>query len=91
LAKKARAAELAERGWATVVTESRLEYLVIYERGDKSYGAYVPDLPGCVAVAETKEEASRLIREAIAAHVEAIVKDGVPVPQPSSSTEYVKV
>ena len=47
------------------MTESRLEYLVICERGDRSYGAYIPDLPGCVAVGRTKEEVSRLIREAI--------------------------
>lgn len=71
--------------------ESPLEFLVIYERGEKSYGAYVPDLPGCVAVAETKEEASRLIREAIADHVSAMIREGLPVPESSSSTEYVKV
>lgn len=68
-----------------------MEYLVIYERGEKGYGAYVPDLPGCVAVGETKDEASRLIREAIAGHVAAMIKEGLPVPQPTSSTEYVKV
>jgi predicted RNase H-like HicB family nuclease len=71
--------------------ETRLEYVVIYERGESSYGAYVPDLPGCIAVAETKDEASRLIREAIAGHVAAMVKEGLPVPEPTSSTEYVKV
>jgi predicted RNase H-like HicB family nuclease len=68
-----------------------VEFLVIYERGEKSYGAYVPDLPGCVAIAETKEEASNLIREAIADHVSAMINEGLPVPEPSSSTEYVKV
>jgi predicted RNase H-like HicB family nuclease len=73
------------------MTESRLEYLVIYERGDKSYGAYVPDLPGCVAVGRTKEEVSRLIREAIAGHVAAMIKEGLPVPEPTSSPDDVKV
>jgi predicted RNase H-like HicB family nuclease len=68
-----------------------LEYLVIYERGEKSYSAYVPDLPGCVAVGETKEEAARLIREAIALRLTGIVKEGLPVPEPSSLTEYVKI
>ena len=42
-----------------------MEYIVIFERGDKGYGAYVPDLPGCVAVGETREEAAQLIREAV--------------------------
>ena len=74
-----------------VMMESRVEYLVIYERGDKSYGAYVPDLPGCVAVGRTKEEVSRLVREAIAGHVAAMIKEGLPVPEPSSSPDYVKV
>lgn len=68
-----------------------MEYLVIYERGEKSYSAYVPDLPGCVAVGETKEEAARLIREAIVLHLTGIAKEGLPVPEPSSLTEYVKV
>ena len=42
-----------------------MRYVVIIERGENSYGAYVPDLPGCVAVGETKEEALHLIKEAI--------------------------
>lgn len=73
------------------MTVRALEYLVVYERGESGYGAYVPDLPGCVAVAETKEEVARLIREAIAEHLAAMIKAGLSVPEPSSSTEYVKV
>jgi predicted RNase H-like HicB family nuclease len=42
-----------------------MEYVVVFERGESGYGAYVPDLPGCVAVGETKEEATELIRAAI--------------------------
>jgi hypothetical protein len=42
-----------------------MDYVVILEKGKKSFGAYVPDLPGCVAVGKTKREALRLIREAI--------------------------
>jgi predicted RNase H-like HicB family nuclease len=83
--------EHPQTGWGRVVTETPLEYLVIYERCGKSYGAYVPDLPGCVAVGETKEEAARLIREAIFLHVTGMAKEGLPVPEPSSSTEYVKI
>ena len=54
------------------------------ERGPTSYGAYVPDLPGCVAVAETKAEVCRLIREAIELYLEALEKDGQPVPTPKA-------
>jgi predicted RNase H-like HicB family nuclease len=68
-----------------------LEYIVILERGKTSYGAYVPDLPGCVAVGETKDDALRLIREAIDRHISQMKKDGLSVPKPSSSTESVKV
>ena len=68
-----------------------MEYVVILERGETSFGAYVPDLPGCVAVAETKEEALRLIREAIEFHLHGMREDGLPIPEPSSSSELVKV
>jgi len=57
----------------------------------RSYGAYVPDLPGCVAVGETREEAKRLIREAIEFHLEGLREDGLPVPTSTSSIELVTV
>ena len=68
-----------------------MRYAIVIERGPTSYGAYVPDLPGCVAAAETREEALRLIREAIEFHIEEMEGDGIPVPQPSSSAEYVEI
>ena len=68
-----------------------MNYVVIIEKGDASYGAYVPDLPGCVAVGETREEAMQLIREAIEFHIEGLRQDGLPVPAPSSSTALVTV
>ena len=49
-----------------------MEYLVVVEKGKTSYGAYVPDLPGCVAVAETRREVLKLIREGITLHIEAL-------------------
>lgn len=66
-----------------------MSYLVVIERGDNSFGAYVPDLPGCVAVGETEEEALRLVREAIALHVEELKRQGLPVPEPRSRAELV--
>jgi predicted RNase H-like HicB family nuclease len=67
-----------------------MKYAVIVEQGDTSYGAYVPDLPGCVAVGETLEEVQRLIREAIAFHIEGLREEGLPVPPPTSLCEYIE-
>lgn len=68
-----------------------MKYLVIVEQGDTGYGAYVPDLPGCVAAAETREEVLELIHEAIAFHIEGLREDGIPVPAPVSRSEYVEL
>ena len=61
-----------------------MKYAVMIEKGPNSYGAHVPDLPGCVAAAETREEVYTLIREAIALYVEALKEEGLPVPEPQS-------
>jgi len=68
-----------------------VQYAVIIEKGPTSYGAYVPDLPGCIAVGETREEVLRLIQEAIEFHIEGLREDGQPVPVPSSSIELIEV
>ena len=68
-----------------------MQYAVIIEKGPTSYGAYVPDLPGCIAVGETREEVLRLIQEAIEFHIEGLREDGQPVPVPSSSIELIEV
>ncbi len=67
------------------------EYAVIYEQGPTSWGAWVPDLPGCVAAAESRGEAELLIREAIAAHIENLREHDDPVPEPSSTAGAVEV
>jgi predicted RNase H-like HicB family nuclease len=66
-------------------------YAVVIEQGPTSYGAYVPDLPGCVAVGETVEEVSDLIREAIEFHLEGLRDAGEPIPEPTSRMAYVEV
>jgi len=68
-----------------------MRYIVIVEKTANNYGAYVPDLPGCVAVAESKEELLKLIREAIELHLERMREDGTPVPEPTTTTELVEV
>jgi predicted RNase H-like HicB family nuclease len=68
-----------------------MQYVVVIEQGPKSWGAYVPDLPGCVAVGRTREEVERLIRGAIELHLEGVVEDGDPIPQPGTWTTVVEV
>ena len=68
-----------------------MRYLVVIEKGETSFGAYVPDLPGCIAAAESESEVRQLIREAIELHIEGLREDGLPVPPPSSSSTLVEV
>ena len=68
-----------------------MEYLVVVEKGKSSYGAYVPDLPGCVAVGETRREVLRLIREAVELHIESLREQGDPIPPPTSKSELIKI
>lgn len=67
-------------------------YLTVIERaGDGSYSAYVPDLPGCVAVGQDSPEAAKgLIAEAIESHIHGLIEDGLPVPEPTTRGEYVQ-
>jgi predicted RNase H-like HicB family nuclease len=68
-----------------------MQYLVIIERGPSSFGAYVPDLPGCAAVGESRQEVEQLIREAIEFHIEGLREDGKAIPEPTSSPQLVSV
>lgn len=68
-----------------------MKYAVIVEKGETSFGAYVPDLPGCVAVGKSKEEALKLIAEAIEFHIEGLRDNGEQVPLPHSFVETVDV
>ena len=68
-----------------------VRYMVVIERGESSWGAHVPDLPGCVAVSKTREEVLQLIREAIEFHIEGLRQEGSPVPSPISEGESVEV
>ena len=68
-----------------------MQYLVVIEKGESSFGAYVPDLPGCVAVGETRAEVAELIHEAIEFHLAGMKDDGLPIPEPHSTGELVAV
>ena len=68
-----------------------MRYMVVIEKGDTSWGAYVPDLPGCIAAAESREEVLELIREAIELHLGDLREGGKPIPEPSSFSAIVDV
>lgn len=68
-----------------------MRYAVVVEKAENNYSAYVPDLPGCVAAAETREELLDLIREAIDFHLEGLREAGEEIPEPTAATEYVEV
>jgi predicted RNase H-like HicB family nuclease len=65
--------------------------IVIEHRPGSNYSAYAPDLPGCVATADTLEEIRRLMREGIAFHLEGMREDGVPIPEPTTLVDYSEV
>lgn len=68
-----------------------MKYLVIVEKGETSYGAWVPDLPGCVAVGETQAAVLKLIHETIEFHIDGLRQDNRPIPSPHSAVKYVEV
>ena len=68
-----------------------MRYAIVIEKGPTSFGAYAPDLPGCVAAAELETEVVSLMREAIEFHLEAMRAEGLPIPEPASRAEYIEV
>ena len=67
-----------------------MRYLVIIEKGESGWGAHVPDLPGCIAVAGTRKEVRVLIKEAIDFHLDGLREHGRPIPVPSSESEFIE-
>ena len=66
-----------------------MKYLVIYEKTSSGYSAYVPDLPGCITTGRSLEETERLMKEAIDFHIDGLREDGLPVPEPSTTADYI--
>jgi predicted RNase H-like HicB family nuclease len=67
-----------------------MRYAVVIEKANENYSAYVPDLPGCIATGETVKDVETEIGEAIRLHVEGLLEDGLPVPEPTAIAEYVE-
>ncbi len=65
--------------------------LVIIEKGETSYGAYSPDVPGCVAVGDTREEVEQLMKEALQEHLQMMLEEHLPLPQSQTEAEYMDI
>lgn len=68
-----------------------MRYTVILERGESGWGAYVPDLPGCIATGKGRTKVLELIREAIEFHIDGLKAEGLPIPEPASESEVVEI
>jgi predicted RNase H-like HicB family nuclease len=68
-----------------------MKYTVIYEKSATGYGAYIPDLPGCVATGKTKAQVKKLIREAIELHIASLKQHGEPVPESTTVADSITV
>lgn len=68
-----------------------MRYAIVIEKSNNNYGAWAPDLPGCVAVGDTVEEVQHLMREAIEFHLAGMREDGAPIPPPVVEVNYVDI
>lgn len=68
-----------------------MRYAIVIEKAGHNFSAYVPDLPGCVATGSTLAQIEIEIREAIEFHIEGMRADGLAVPAPISTVDYVTV
>jgi len=67
------------------------KYAIVIEKGEDNLSAYVPDLPGCITTGRATDEIERNIREAIAVHLEGLLEDGEPIPEPQTAVAYVEL
>lgn len=74
-----------------MIPEKQHSYLIVIEKADGNYGAWAPDLPGCVAVADTPQECESEMRKAIAFHLEGLSEEGEPIPQPRTLASEVEL
>lgn len=73
------------------MSDTQREYLVVLEKGESNWGAYAPDLPGLGVIADTPDEAERLIREGIVIYLDELHEKGDPIPEPTSQVRRVAV
>ena len=68
-----------------------MRYAIVIEKTANNYSAYVPDLLGCVATGATHQEVENNIRNAIAFHLDGMREDGIAIPEPSSTVDYIEL
>ncbi len=66
-------------------------FLIVIEKAENNYSAYLPDLPGCVATGKTREETERNMHEAVEMHIQGLKEDKLPIPKGTASAEYIAV
>ena len=66
-----------------------MKYLVIIEKANDNYSAYLPDVPGCIATGKTIGETKKNITEALFMHLQGLAEDGLPLPKPKAKADYV--
>ena len=68
------------------------DYTVVLQREvDGRYSVWAPDLPGCASMGDTKRQALKNIREAIACYLEGLRKLGRPVPRKKAAVEVLRI
>jgi len=85
--------ECIQASWLGILNSESVmkQYAIVIEDAGTNLAAYVPDLPGCVATGSNPAEVERRIRVAIVMHLEGLVEDGLPIPEPSSRVEYIQI
>jgi predicted RNase H-like HicB family nuclease len=73
------------------MTRKERNYLIIIEKSKDGYGAFSPDIPGCIAVGDTRREVKKLIKEAIEFHLEGLKEDGLELPRARTKAEYLSI
>ena len=71
--------------------KNKLKYLIVIEKANHNYSAYLPDVPGCIATGNTIEETKKNITEALAMHLRGLVEDGLSSPEPRAKADYVVI
>jgi predicted RNase H-like HicB family nuclease len=67
-----------------------MRYVMIIEKGERNYSAYLPDLPGCIATGKSLEKVKQRMSEAVELHLRGMREDGLPIPKPTSLAEYIE-
>lgn len=67
------------------------KYLIVIEKTENNFSAFATDLPGCIATGSSREELEKNMQEAIFLHIQGIIEDDLPIPEPDSSAEYIAV